>query len=44
MRMNHGYLGEGSLNIPLNEELNVDTTTLIELLKDSCKTHGLINK
>jgi len=44
MIMNHGYLGEGSLNIPLNEELNVDTTRLIELLKDSCKTHGLIIK
>jgi len=32
-RMNQHYLGEGSHNIHLDEELNVDATKLLELLK-----------
>jgi len=34
MRMNQNYSCEGSRNIPLDEELNVDTTMFFELLKD----------
>jgi hypothetical protein len=34
MRMNQNYSCEGSRNIPLYEELNVDTTMFFELLKD----------
>jgi hypothetical protein len=32
--MNQNYSCEGSRNIPLDEELNVDTTMFFELLKD----------
>jgi PAB1-binding protein PBP1 len=32
-RMNQHYLGEGSHNIHLDEELNVDATKFLELLK-----------
>ena len=31
--MNQHYLGEGSHNIHLDEELNVDATKFLELLK-----------
>ena len=33
LRINQGYLGEGSCNIPLNKESNIDATSFFELLK-----------
>jgi len=35
IRMDHNYSGEGSHNIPLHEEPNVDATRFFELLKYS---------
>jgi hypothetical protein len=33
MRMNHDYSGEGSCNISLDEEPNIDIVKFFELLK-----------
>jgi hypothetical protein len=35
MRINHSYSGEGSCNIPLYKEPNVDEAKFLKLLKDS---------
>ena len=32
LRINQGYLGESSCNIPLNKELNIDITSFFKLL------------
>jgi len=47
MRINHSYSGEGSCNIPLYKEPNVDEAKFLKLLKDSgellwdgCTTHS----
>jgi hypothetical protein len=37
MTMNQDYLGEGSRNIPLDEEPNVNEVRFFEFLKDSDK-------
>jgi len=41
MWMNHDYSGEGSWNIPLDEESNINVAKFFKLLKDYNKPLGV---